>query len=122
MTSRLVHPKLMQALERDFFPQRAALKPPVKTRNSAGEKVLTYPAARPGYEAISCRVGPADGGERRASQQTYLDATNRIVLSGQYPDLTEEWKVEVGGQLYDILLSSPDPEGAMTRLMVRLVR
>lgn len=122
MTSRLVHPRMMAALEQDFFPQSAALKPPVKSRNTAGEEVVTHPAPRAGYEAVPCRVGPADGGERRMTQQTYLDATHRIVLSGQFPDLAEEWKAEVDSQEYDVLLVTADPEDAMTRLMARIVR
>lgn len=119
--SRIVHPRLMPALRRDFFTQWCALKKPSKAQSSAGEETVTY-ATRPGYEAVPCRVGPAGGGERRGSHAVYLDATHRIVLQGQYQDVTEEWIAAVNGTDYQILLVAQDAEGAMTRLECRITR
>jgi hypothetical protein len=112
---------MMQSLTRDFFPQRCALKEPIKTPDAAGEELRTY-ALHQGCEAIPCRVGPAGGGERRTDRYAYLDATHRIVLSGMFPFVTEQWIAEVNGQAYEILLVTGDGEGAMTRLETRIIR
>jgi len=112
---------MMEYLERDFFAQRCALKKPTKTQDTTGAETVTH-AVKPGYEAIPCRVGPSAGGERRTNQQVYLDATHRIVLSGQFADVTEEWVAEVDSQEYQILLVAKDAEGVMTRLECRIVR
>lgn len=118
-TSRLVHPRMLQTLKQDFFPQRATLKKPVKSQNSTGEQRITFTDQ---YRNVPCRVGAASGGERRTNDFTYLDATHRIVLSGQFTDLTQEWQIVVDSVAYNILLSTPDPEQAMTRLEVELIQ
>lgn len=126
--SRLVHPRMMEALMRDFFTQSCVLKEPVKSRDSVGEELRTY-APHQGCEAIPCRVGPAGGrvgpaggGERRTDRYAYLDVTHRIVLVGLFPFVTEEWIAEVNGQEYEILLVTGDGEGVMTRLETRIAR
>ena len=119
--SRLIHPRMMSSLTRDFFTQSCALKEPLKSRNAAGEELRTY-AARQGCEAIPCRVGSAGGGKRRGDLYAYLDATHRIVLAGLFPFVTEEWVAEVNGQEYEILLVAGDGEGVMTRLETRIAR
>lgn len=111
----------MEYLRRDFFTQSCALKEPTKAQDTTGAETTTY-SVRAGYEAIPCRVGPAGGGERRGNNYTYLDATHRILLDGQFHDVTEEWVAEVGGQEYQILLPAVDAEGVMTRLECRVVR
>lgn len=121
MISRIVHPRMMEALTRDFFTQICTLKEPNKSQNSVGEEIVTY-TTRSGYEAIACRVGQAGGSERRTALMTFLNATHIIVLAGQYPDVTEEWQPEVDGQTYDILRVDPDQQGAMTSLFVRTIQ
>lgn len=120
MKSRLLHPRMMQALSVDFFDQLCTLKKPLKAQDGAGEEIVSQ-SVHPGYEAIPCRVGPAGGGERRGSNYTHLDATHRIVLVGQY-QVTEEWTAEVDGQEYEILLVAVDAEQVMTRLETRIAR
>jgi len=120
MSSRLIHPRMLDTLQRDFFMQVCALKKPTKTQNSTGQEKVVY-AVRPGYEAILCRVGEASGGERRTNDMNYLEATHTILLVGQFQDLTTEWQVSVDGKDYDVLLVFPAPEGAMTKLLVRIV-
>lgn len=119
--SRIVHPRMMEYLRRDFFTQSCALKQPTKSQDTTGAETVFF-AVRTGYEAIPCRVGTAGGGERRGNNYTYLDATHRILLDGQFQDVTEEWIAEVDGQEYQILLAATDPEGVMTRLECRVVR
>lgn len=120
MVSRLVHPRMMSKLK-EFFPQRCALKQPVKSRSTTGKEVIVHTVV-PGYEALRCRVAPAGGGERRVTQSTYLEATHSIALPGQFPDLTEEWIAVVDGQNYQILNVGKDAEGVMTHLDTRIVR
>ncbi|MFZ5856779.1 MAG: hypothetical protein ACOYZ6_08110 [Chloroflexota bacterium] len=121
MQSRIVHPRMMEYLRRDFFTQSCALKQPTKAQDTTGAETVAHDV-KPGYEVIPCRVGAAGGGERRGNNYTYLDATHRILLDGQFQDVTEEWIAEVDGQEYQILLVAKDAEGVMTRLECRIVR
>ena len=121
MVSRIVHPRMMKVLEKDFFPQLCTLKEPVKSRDSSGEEIRTY-VVRAGYEELPCRVAPAGGSERRGNQFTHLDATHAIALPGQFADLTEEWIAVVDDQEYQILNVGKDAEGVMTHLETRVVR
>lgn len=119
MASRLIHPRLMQALQRDFFPQMCTLNEPVKGANPLGEVTRTF---TPKYTA-ACRVGMAGGTEQRTPQQTYLEETFVILVQGQFHDLTEEWSVSVDGTDYNIILPvTANPEGVLTRLTVRIIR
>ena len=121
MDSRLAHPKLMQTLERDFFPQSCAIQQAAKTQNTTGAEVKTW-ADVPGWSAIPCRMAASGGGERRMPNETYAEITNRIVLSGQFNGLISEMRAVVNGTNYDIILVEPDSEGITTRLNVRLVK
>jgi hypothetical protein len=117
---------MLAKLEKTFFPQRCALKEPTKSQNSTGQEIRTH-SVHVGYEAIPCRVGAAGGGQRRGNQMTYLEATHRIVLSGQYPDLPsawregEEWMAEIDGVEYTILMVATSTEESTTRLETRIV-
>src|SRR5688572_1155097 len=101
MVKRLVDPRMVSQLQH-FFPQRCTFKRPVKSQSTTGKEITT-PEVVPGYEALPCRVAPANGGERRVTQSTYLEATHSIALPGQFPDLTEEWTAVVDGRAYQIL-------------------
>lgn len=124
--TNLVHPRLLQKLEKNFFPQRCALKAPATSQDSTGQEIHTH-SVHSGYDDIPCRVGAAGGGQRRGNQQTYLEATHRIVLAGQYPDLPEawregeEWLAEVDGVEYTILMVATSAEETTTRLETRIV-
>lgn len=124
MNSRIIHPRMTKVLERDFFPQRCALKKPVKSQSTTGKEKVAY-AVQAGYEALPCRVAPATGGERRGNNYTHLDTTHAIAVPGAYDDVTEEWVAEVAGVTYQILKpgkASRDAEGAMTHFETRFVR
>ena len=124
MNSRLIHPKMMKVLEKDFFQQRCALKKPVKSQSTTGKEKVSY-TAQAGYEALPCRVAPAGGGERRGDHFTHLDTTHAIAVPGVFDDVTEEWVLEVDGVTYQILRpgkASRDAEGAMTHFETRFVR
>lgn len=120
MSRALVHPRLANKLA-NHYPQICTLKEPTKTQNTVGAEVITH-AAHPGYESIPCRVGAAGGGQRRGTEQVYLEATHRIVLLGSYPDAAEQWIAEVDGIEYDVLFVARSVEDATTRLECRIVR
>lgn len=119
--SRLIHPRMMQTLERDFFLQRCTVQAGATSQGTTGQEKLTW-ATVSGCEAIPCRRASAGGGERRAANQIYLDATHTILLSGIYKNVNEKMRAVVDGQAYDILLVEFDGEEVMTRLTVRIVR
>lgn len=118
--SRLVHPRMMERLERDFFTQSCAIQVAALTANSVGEEVEGW-ATVSGWEAIACRLMAVGGGERRTSSQKYLDSTHVIELSGDYA-VIETQRAVVEEQAYEILLVEKSAEQALTRLVARLVR
>jgi hypothetical protein len=117
---------MAQRLEANFFRQRCALKVPTKSQSTTGQEQKAY-AVHPGYESIPCRIGAAGGGQRRGNDRVFLEATHRIVLSQQCPDLPEawlegeEWVAEVDGREYKILLVAKSAEELTTRLETRIV-
>jgi hypothetical protein len=119
--SRLIHPRLMQTLERDFFAQQCTIREPVKSRNAIGGETRDYQDL-PGHNGLACHVDPAQGGERRTEQQVYLEATHVIMLNAPYPGISEEMQAVVEGVAYDILLATLDSQRVLTELVVRLVR
>lgn len=121
MASRLIHPRMMRMLERDFFPQICTIEESTETQSTTGQPKQAW-AAIPALTALECRVGEVSGGERRSSNQIYLDATNIILLAGDYPGITEKQRAVVDGQVYDILLARRSAEEAVTRLVARVVR
>lgn len=121
MSSRLVHPQLMQTLQQDFFTQFCTIQRPISHRNMLGEDEPTWEDV-PGCVAIPCRVSAGSGWERRTNEMKYLDATHIILLAGTYDDLDEKMQAIVEGQTYEIVLPEASTEGAMTRLMTRVVR
>ncbi len=121
MVSRLVHPKLLETLTRDFFPQSCSIQQAVKTQSTSGQEVKTW-ADVPGWTAIPCRMSASGGGERRMPSETYAEITNRIVLAGAFNGLNSEMRAVVNGTSYDIILVEPASEGITTRLSVRLVK
>lgn len=126
MANDLLHPRMMQRLEKNFFPKSCALKEPTKSQGTTGEEEKAY-SVHTGYESIPCRVGAAGGGQRRGNQYVYTEATHRIVLLGQCQDLPEawldgeEWIAEVDGHQYKILLVAKSAEEVTTRLETRIV-
>lgn len=122
MNSRsLTHARMTKRLEKNHYPSLCTLKEPTKEQNSVGEEVSTHDA-HPGYEGIHCRVGAAGGGQRRGNEQVYLEATHRIVLLGDYPDVAEQWLAEVDGTEYTILYVARSEERVTTRLECRIIR
>ncbi len=121
MNGALIHPRMMKALEKDFFSQSCAIQEAAKTQSTTGQEKKSW-ANVANWGAIPCRKAAAGGGERRSSNQVYLDATHTIVLSGVFEGLTEQHRAVVDSQAYDILVVEPDSEGISTRLTVRLVR
>jgi hypothetical protein len=121
MTSRLIHPRLMQNLRRDFFPQLCTIRQPIEARNPTGEDVPAW-EDKPACVSIPCRVAIGNGGERRTSEMTNYNATHTILLAGAFPGIDEKMQAVVDGQIYEIALAGTSAEGAMTRLLTRIVR
>jgi head-tail adaptor len=124
MTSRLVHPRMLERLERDFFPQDCRIEQPSGETDEYGQASAdddeSLWTAVPGMEIIPCRVAPASGGKRRTTQTTAMNETHIIILAGRY-EVTAKMRAVVDGQAYDVLLPGHDAEGAMTRLSVQAV-
>lgn len=121
MASRLFHPRMMAALEPNFFAQICTIQSSTEAQDAAGQPQDNW-ADAPGLVGLACRVGGISGGERRTVSQKYLDATHQILISGHYSAILEKQRAVVDGQAYDILLPVPSPEQAVTKLVVRLVR
>lgn len=119
--SRLIHPRMMDSLTRDFFPHVCRIDAKTVTQDASGHETPTWQAVS-GWEEIACRKAPLSGNEQRTGNQTYLEATEKIILVGQYAGMNETMRAVVDGQAYDILVVEPDSEGVNTRLMVRLSR
>lgn len=121
MASRLVHPKLVETLKRDFFNRRGTIQQATDTQSTTGQVKKTW-ADVPGMLSIPCRIAAAGGGERRFQNQAFLDATNTAILSGSF-DVNEKMRfVDEDGVAYDILLVEKDSEEITTRLTLRTVR
>lgn len=121
MTSRLTHPRLAATLQRDFFSDFCTIRQPVEVRNAVGEDVPDW-VNKPGCEAIPCRVAAGSGGERHTSEMTTYNATHIILLAGTFVGLDETMQAVVAGQIYEIALVGSSAEGALTRLLTRIVR
>lgn len=118
--SRLIHPRLLEKLRRDFFPQSCAIQQPVKTQSTSGQEVRTWEDV-PGWNDIPCRVKAVGVGEHRLPTEIYEEITHVILLAGVFNGLTSEMQATVDGIGYDILLPEQDSEGITTRLNVRLI-
>jgi hypothetical protein len=122
MISRLVHPDLLKTLNIDFFNRTGTVQQATDSQSTTGQVKKAW-ADVPGMISISCRIAAAGGGERRFQTESYLDATDTVLLSGTFATLTEKMRfVDDKGNIYDILRVEPDSEGITTRLTLRTVR
>jgi len=121
MTSRLIDHRLMAVLNVDFFNRTGTIQQATKSQSTTGQEKSDWVNV-PGMIDIKCRISASGGGERRFSNQAYLDATDTALLSGAYA-VTEQMRfVDDAGNIYDILRAEPDSEGITTRLTLRTVR
>lgn len=118
--SRLVDARMLPMLARDFFPSQCMILEATESQDEMGGVVQAWTPVS-GMEAIPCRMISTSGDEQQTDNQTYLDATYRIVLAGRYA-IMELMRAVVGLVEYEIVVIEPDSEGIMTRLLVRLVR
>lgn len=121
MMSRLVHPKLLERLNIDFFNRYGTIQQATKSQSTTGQEMSVW-ANVPGMESIKCRIAASGGGERRFRDQAYLDATDTALLSGAYAATEQMRFVDDAGNTYDILRVEQDSEGITTRLTLRTVR
>ncbi|MCI0550522.1 MAG: hypothetical protein L0287_06180 [Anaerolineae bacterium] len=120
MSSRLIHPRMLETLAPDFFYRRGTIQQATETQSTTGQVKKLW-ADVPGMTAIQCRISASGGGERRSQNQTYLDATNTALLAGAFTVNEKMRFVDDKGLVYDILLVEPDSEQISTRLTLRLV-
>jgi len=120
MVSKLLHPRMVASLQKNFFPQACTIQINEPTQTPSGKEQPHW-VDIPGLVAIPCKVGGTTGGEHRMTEQIYLDATNIILLAGFFAQIDETMRAVVEGQDYDILLVNSNSEKAVMRLVTRIV-
>lgn len=116
----LVHPRLMTMLQ-PLYPSVCTIQDSTEVQDASGQPGANW-ADKPGYVAISCRVGPVSGGERKSPREVYTVATHTVALAGYYPGITTKMRVVVDGTLIlDILLPQADSTLHVTQLVCQVV-
>jgi head-tail adaptor len=116
----LVHPRMMTMLQ-PLYPSVCTIQESTEVQDAAGQLRDTW-ADKPGYVAISCRVGPVSGGERKSPRQVYTVATHTVALAGYYSGITTKMRAVVDGTLtLDILLPQSDSTLRATQLVCQVV-
>lgn len=120
MASAIVHPRLHQALAA-FYPSTCTIQQAALTQDASGHPVPAW-SDLAGHAALSARLSPIGGTERKTASQIYSVATHVINLAGSYPAITAKMRAVIAGQSYDILLVEQDGQTASTRLVAEVVR
>lgn len=116
----LVHPRMMTMLM-PLYPSVCTIQEAIEAQDAAGQPAPSW-ADMPGYVAISCRVGPVSGGERKSPREVYTVATHTVALAGYYPGITTKKRAVVDGTLtLDILLVQADSTLHVTQLVCQVV-
>lgn len=116
----LVHPRLLERLQSQFYPSVGETRQAVVTRNEYGEETREW-IVLPGHDAKPCRVSPRHSREARTAEQVYATATHHIALAGYYPGIGPEMQEIVDGAVYDIEGVEFDGQSKTTRLYVRQI-
>jgi head-tail adaptor len=104
-----------------LYPSVCTIQESTEVQDAAGQPAPSW-ADKPGYVAISCRVGPVSGGERKSPREIYTVATHTIALAGYYPGIMTKNRVVVDGLLIlDILLVQADSTLHVTQLVCQVV-
>lgn len=134
LNSTLVHP-LLQASMPQFFPSRCSVYQAAEERNPLGERIpVPTDAALPGtlgmfvVENVRCVISndPSmnqipTSAEERTADSTYAAKLFRVMLVGNYPQITEKMRAVVDGIAYDIRSVTVSGFASHTELLVERI-
>jgi len=112
---------MLERLQRDFFPMSGSIQTATKTQSTTGQEKDAWVDVE-GWVNIPCRKAGMGGGERRYASQTFLDATDVVILAGVFNGLNETHRFVLNDEDFDILRVEPDSEGVTTRLTLRTAK
>ena len=115
----LVDTRLLTELV-DFFPDTCTIQIATTAYNAFGDGIKTW-GSYAGHVDLPCRRAWTGGGEYRRPAQSFGINTFTIVLRGYYDTITNEMRVKMGSNYYNILLIEYDAQDTMTRLTAELV-
>lgn len=133
LNSTLVHPGLLASMPQ-FFPSRCSVYAEAAERNPLGERIpVPTDAALPGtpgpiVENVRCLItnDPSmnqipNSNEERTSDATYSAKLFRVMLAGNYPQITEKMRAVVDGLAYDIRSVTVSGFNSHTELLVERI-
>ncbi len=122
MRSEIIHYGMLTTLWR-FFPRKVTIQQFTPgTQDGYGEKTVGTWTTIVGLEDLPCQVSPADGGEERKGNMTPVIYTHRIVISGFYPEIQENYRAVVDSAVnFDIVKIEHDSLQKTTPIMARIV-
>lgn len=122
MNQRFVHPQMLSRIvsRGGFFPATCDIASSTASQDDYGAEVLTWATV---HEGVACRLSPVEQarGELRLESGTVAEMSHVLTLPGAYA-LSEMQRVTIDGTIYEIVRVDGDGNGALTRLMLRLVR
>ncbi len=109
-----------------YYDKACIIMEPVKSKSPSGAIQRKDWQAVTGLDSIPCRLASAvmkrANNEVRTPEGTYVVAPYEASLAGSYPQIKEEWRAQIDGTDYDIILVSPDSAGVTTHLALKIVR
>lgn len=133
LNSTLVHPRLMASMPQ-FFPSLCSIYALAVERNAIGELIpVPSDAMLPGslgwlLEDIRCVISndPSmdqipTSAEDRTADATYTASLFRVMLAGNYPEITEKMRAVVDGVAYDIRSVTVSGFDSHTELLVEAI-
>jgi hypothetical protein len=132
MRQEIIHYGILDNLWR-FFPRKVTIKRFTPgTQDTYGEKTVgtwevvttydSYGVQEYVLEDLQCAISPASGGEEKRANMTPVIYDHRIVISGYYEDIQENYRAVMDdGTEFDIVKKEHDSQQITTPLLVRLV-
>lgn len=133
LNSTLIHPALMASLPQ-FFPSLCSIYDVAEERNAIGERIpVPSDALLPGtpgplLEGIRCVItnDPTmnqipTSTEERTADSTYAAKMFRVMLKGNYPEITEKMRAVVDLVTYDIRSVTVSGFDSHTELLVERI-
>ena len=115
----LISPRMFGLLAA-FYPSLCTIQAPTETQDAAGQPIPSW-TNLPGHVALSCRMSPTGGGERKTPSQIYSVGVVTINLQEAYPLITTKMRAVVDNVVYDILSVDIDGNNVSTRLTCQVV-
>ena len=116
----IIHPRLLAALQMNFYPSACTVQVATETQNDAGEVLMAW-ADFAGHVNLPCRIAPVGGREMKRPDMTYTVGSHSIGLAGWYSTIVPKMRAVVSGVNYDILAVEIDGQMAATWLRVQVV-